>query len=206
MIEFLSGALASHAPTHLVIDVGGVGLGVEVTLTTAERNRDIGAPVRLLTWLHVKEEVLELYGFADAAERALFLKLIKVSGIGPRMALRLLSSTSPSRLADMILNGDVRGLSSLKGIGKKTAEVMIASLRASVGKLDWSEWASTDSGAGAPGDPASAAPSEVRDAIAALISLGVKEPQAQAAVDKALRKLGESPEIGTLIAQALQEV
>jgi Holliday junction DNA helicase RuvA len=181
-------------------------MGVEVTLSTAERNRELGQTVRLLTWLHVKEEILELYGFADAMERSLFLKLIKVSGIGPRMALRLLSSTSPTRLGDMILNSDVRGLSSLKGIGKKTAEVMIASLRTSVGKMDWSDWGISEPGQESKGTPVTRGNPNLRDAVAALISLGVKDLQAQTAVEKALAKLGEDTQVSTLIAQALQEV
>jgi Holliday junction DNA helicase RuvA len=153
----------------------------------------------MLAYLHVREEALDLYGFSDAAEKALFLKLLSVSGVGPRLALRILSAVSPAQLAASILQGDVRGLTALKGVGKKTAEVLIASLRTSVSKLGLP---SEDGGANAP--PAESGP--LRDAVTALITLGVKESQAQEAVQKAVRKLGEGADLSRIIAQALQEV
>src|SRR5690606_19886433 len=137
VIEFLRGKLSVKTATRLVVEVGGgVGFGVDVSLRTAERVGNPGDAVQILTYLHVREEALDLYGFADAAERALFLKLLGVSGVGPRLALRILSAVSPQKLADMILHGDVRGLTAMKGVGKKTAEVLIASLRSGLSKLD----------------------------------------------------------------------
>ena len=92
MIEFLRGRLAQKQPVRLVIDVGGVGFGVDVSLRTAEAFPAEGETVELLTYLHVKEEILELYGFKEESERILFHKLLGVSGIGPRLALRILSA------------------------------------------------------------------------------------------------------------------
>ena len=86
MIEFLRGRIASKEPARLVIDVGGVGLGVDVSLRTSEKVGVEGDPIELMTHMHVREEALELYGFHDGAEKALFLKLLSVSGIGPRLA------------------------------------------------------------------------------------------------------------------------
>jgi Holliday junction DNA helicase RuvA len=200
MIEFLRGRLDQRQPTRLVIDVGGVGMGVDVSLRTAEKYPTVGETVRILTYLHVREESLDLYGFQDLAEKALFLKLLSVSGIGPRLALRILSAVPPQQLAQMILAGDIRGLTALKGIGKKTAEVMVASLRSSMAKLDLPA-----AGDGAPA-PAEAGDEAVRDAVLALISLGVKDNAAQAAVQKAQSRLGPDAQTGQLIAQALQEV
>jgi Holliday junction DNA helicase RuvA len=200
MIEFLRGRLDHRQPTRLVIDVGGVGMGVDVSLRTAERYPTVGETVRILTYLHVREESLDLYGFQDLAEKALFLKLLSVSGIGPRLALRILSAVPPQQLAQMILAGDIRGLTALKGIGKKTAEVMVASLRSSMAKLDL-----PPPGDGMP-SPAEAGDEAVRDAVLALISLGVKDNAAQAAVQKAQSRLGPDAQTGQLIAQALQEV
>jgi Holliday junction DNA helicase RuvA len=200
MIEFLRGRLDQRQPTRLVIDVGGVGMGVDVSLRTAEKYPAIGETVRILTYLHVREESLDLYGFQDLAEKALFLKLLSVSGIGPRLALRILSAVPPQQLAQMILAGDIRGLTALKGIGKKTAEVMVASLRSSMAKLDL-----PPPGADSP-TPAEAGDEAVRDAVLALISLGVKDNAAQAAVQKAQTRLGPDAQTGQLIAQALQEV
>jgi Holliday junction DNA helicase RuvA len=198
MIEFLRGRLAQKQPARLVIDVGGVGMGVDVSLRTAEAMPGEGELVNLLTYLHVREESLELYGFQDDVERTLFLKLLGVSGIGPRLALRILSALPPWQLARLIIDGDIRSLTALKGIGKKTAEVMVASLRASLSKMDLRP---------PTGSPASAAGNEAsRDAIQALITLGVKEGAAQAAVQKALEKLGETAGTTQLITRALQEV
>ena len=198
MIEFLRGRLAHKQPARVVIDVGGVGMGVDVSLRTAEAMPGEGEIVNLLTYLHVREESLELYGFGDEVERILFLKLLGVSGIGPRLALRILSALPPWQLARLIIDGDIRSLTALKGIGKKTAEVMVASLRASLAKMDLRP---------PTGAPASAAGNEAsRDAIQALITLGVKEGAAQAAVQKALEKLGETAGTTQLITRALQEV
>jgi Holliday junction DNA helicase RuvA len=198
MIEFLRGRLAQRGPARLVVDVGGVGFGVDVSLRTAEAYPREGETVEILTWLHVKEEILELYGFREAVEKAVFLKLIAVSGIGPRMALRILSAITPQQLAQMIVGGDIRGLTALKGVGKKTAEVMVATLRTPMSKLDLK----TD-----PGNRQVTAESEsARDAALALITLGVKDAQAQAAVQKAIDKLGDKANTRQLITQALQEV
>jgi holliday junction DNA helicase RuvA len=198
MIEFLRGRLAQRQPARLVIDVGGVGFGVDVSLRTAEMFGREGETVEISTWLHVKEEVLELYGFHSGAEKAIFLKLIGVSGIGPRLALRILSAVPPHQLSQMILGGDIRGLTALKGIGKKTAEVMVATLRNSLAKLDLR--------APEGGRALEAGDETLRDAVLALVTLGVKDALAQAAVQKASEKLGEKAGTSQLIAQALQEV
>lgn len=199
MIEFLRGRLAHRQPARLVIDVGGVGFGVDVSLRTAEAFPKEGETVELLTYLHVKEEILELYGFQEEVERTLFHKLLGVSGIGPRLALRILSAMPPWQLARMITDGDIRGLTALKGIGKKTAEVMVASLRTSLAKLDLKAPSGTPSAA-VPGSESA------RDAVLALVTLGVKDAAAQAAVQKALDRLGEKANTTQLITQALQEV
>jgi Holliday junction DNA helicase RuvA len=204
VIEFLRGRLAAKMATRLVIDVGGPGgvggvaFGVDVSLRTAERAGNPGDTVEILTYLHVREEALDLYGFTDAAERTLFLKLLGVSGVGPKLALRILSAVSPQKLAEMILHGDVRGLTALKGVGKKTAEVLIASLRSGLSKLDLPR----DT---APGSGESPEGSTFRDAVMALVSLGVKDTAAQEAVRKAAEKVGADVTTSALIAQALQE-
>jgi Holliday junction DNA helicase RuvA len=204
VIEFLRGRLAAKMATRLVIDVGGAGgvggvaFGVDVSLRTAERAGNPGDTVEILTYLHVREEALDLYGFTDAAERTLFLKLLGVSGVGPKLALRILSAVSPQKLAEMILHGDVRGLTALKGVGKKTAEVLIASLRSGLSKLDLPRDTASGSGESPEG-------STFRDAVMALVSLGVKDTAAQEAVRKAAEKVGADVTTSALIAQALQE-
>ena len=199
MIEFLHGSIAVKQPTRLVINMSGVGFGVDVSLRTSEKVGDVGDTIELLTHLHVREDALDLYGFHDITEKTLFLKLIGVSGIGPKLALRILSAVSGQQLATFIRSGDVSSLTTLKGVGKKTAEVLIASLRTTVAKMNL------------PLDGSSATEISIegqqhRDAILALISLGVKELPAQEAVQRALQKLGEDVDTSRLIAQALQEV
>lgn len=204
MIEFLRGTVVVKGPTRLVLDVQGVGYGIDVTLKASESAPNIGEIATVLTWLHVKEELLELYGFASPLEKQVFLKLISVSGIGPRMGLRMLSSCSPRQLADLILSGDVKGLSALKGIGKKTAEVMIATLRAPMQKIDFG----LDKQGRQAGQPLTPQTETHNDAVQALISLGVKDAAALEAVHKALQKLGDKAEkvqVSHLIALALQE-
>ena len=198
MIESLRGRLAVKQATRLVVDVGGVAFGLDVSLRTAERAGNPGDTVEILTYLHVREEALDLYGFADAAERALFRKLLGVSGVGPKLALRILSAVSPQKLADMILHGDVRSLTALKGVGKKTAEVLIASLRSGMSKLDLPRDETSGTAPSGEGET-------FRDAVAALVSLGVKDAAAQDAVRKASGKLGADAGLSALIAQALQE-
>ncbi len=199
MIEFLKGKLAQTHPTRLVVDVGGVGFGIDVSLRTAESFQKVGEPIDIITYLHVKEDSLELYGFQNSVEKMIFLKLLGVSGIGPKLALRILSAVQPYQLAQMIVSGDIRSLTALKGIGKKTAEVMVASLRTSLGKLDIQ-------GPDGPSPNVSTGNESARDAIMALVSLGVKEAAAQQSVQKALEKLGEKANTSQIITQALQEV
>ncbi len=198
MIDYLSGILIQRHPARLVINVGGVGFGVDVSLRASEAFPNIGEKVELSTWLYVKEGILELYGFTDPSEKEIFLKLIGVSGIGPRLGLRILSESSPERLAGMIRDADIRGLTALKGIGKKTAEMLVASLRTAVSKMIF-----TPSGQASAPSPLG---EHERDAVLALIALGVKDAQAQAAVAKSRQKLGETAGASQLIAQALQEV
>ena len=200
MIEFLRGRLAHRQPARLVIDVGGVGMGVDVSLRTAEQYPREGETVELITYLHVREESLELYGFQNQVEKTIFLKLLGVSGIGPRLALRILSAVPPHQLAQMILGGDIRGLTALKGIGKKTAEVMVASLRTSLSKMD------LQTPVGGQAAVLDAGGEAARDAVLALVTLGVKDAAAQGAVQKALERLGDKANAGQLITQALQEV
>ncbi len=198
MIEFLRGKLLRRSPAQLLIDVGGVGYAVNVSLRTSELAGPEGVEIGIITHLHVREEAMELFGFGDSTEKTLFLMLLSVSGIGPRLALRILSSTTPADLGRMISGGDIRSLMLLKGIGKKTAEVMVASLRSSIAKMSWETRSETNF--------STAESDALRDAIMGLVTLGVKEAQAEAAVRKAVQKTGDKATAGQLIALALQEV
>ena len=129
MIESLKGILNKKNPTQVIIDVGGVRLGVHITLSTYEKLGDINAEVELLTYLNVREDIMELYGFFDNSERLLFKLLTSVNGIGPKSALNILSGTNPNSFKKNIINGDISSLTSIPGIGAKTAKRIVIELK-----------------------------------------------------------------------------
>ncbi|MEC9105549.1 MAG: Holliday junction branch migration protein RuvA [Candidatus Neomarinimicrobiota bacterium] len=129
MIESLKGILNKKYPTQVIIDVGGVRLGVHITLSTYEKLGDVNAEVELLTYLNVREDIMELYGFFDNSERLLFKLLTSVNGIGPKSALNILSGTNPNSFKKNIINGDISSLTSIPGIGAKTAKRIVIELK-----------------------------------------------------------------------------
>ena len=129
MIESLKGMLNKKDPTLAIIDVGGVRLGVHITLSTYEKLGDVNAEVELLTYLNVREDIMELYGFFDNSERLLFKLLTSVNGIGPKSALNILSGTNPNSFKKNIINGDISSLTSIPGIGAKTAKRIVIELK-----------------------------------------------------------------------------
>tara|TARA_B100000287_G_scaffold195934_1_gene185054 strand:- start:1101 stop:1697 length:597 start_codon:yes stop_codon:yes gene_type:complete len=129
MIESLKGILNKKDPTLAIIDVGGVRLGVHITLSTYEKLGDVNAEVELLTYLNVREDIMELYGFFDNSERLLFKLLTSVNGIGPKSALNILSGTNPNSFKKNIINGDISSLTSIPGIGAKTAKRIVIELK-----------------------------------------------------------------------------
>lgn len=136
MIERLTGRLAAVDADGAVIDVGGVGFRMEMSRTTLRSLPEVGGDAAVLTHLHVREEALQLFGFATAEERELFLRLISVSKIGPRLALAALSIRSPRDVRRAIAAGDVALFQSVPGIGKKTAERLILELREKMVELE----------------------------------------------------------------------
>jgi len=129
MIESIKGILNKKYPTHAIIDVGGIRISVNITLSTYEKLGDIDTPIELLTYFNVREDIMELYGFIDNNERILFKQLTSVNGIGPKSALNILSGTSPSSFRKNIINGDISSLTSIPGIGSKTAKRIIVELK-----------------------------------------------------------------------------
>mgnify|MGYP001177751690 CR=1 FL=1 len=129
MIESIKGTLNKKDPTYVIVDVGGVRLGVYITLSTYEKLGDINTTIELLTYFNVREDIMELYGFFDNNERLLFKQLTSVNGIGPKSALNILSGTSPNSFKKNIINGDISSLTSIPGIGSKTAKRIIVELK-----------------------------------------------------------------------------
>ena len=171
MIGRLSGILVSKHPPFLLIDVNGVGYEVEAPLSVFYELPDNGQPVVLLTHLSIKDDAHTLYGFSSESERTLFRQLLKISGIGAKLALTILSGTTGEELARLVAERDAAALTRLPGIGKKTAERIIIELR---DKLDD---VAPFAGAGpAPGQAVAAdAPGEAKNA---LIALGYKPQEA----------------------------
>jgi Holliday junction DNA helicase RuvA len=180
VIARLKGTLAEKAPNRLTIDVAGVGYDVLVPLSTFYGIGEIGAPVSLRIHTHVREEVIALYGFATPLEQDLFERLISISGIGPKLALAVLSGIDPGELVRAIRTEDVARLTRIPGVGKKTAERIGLELK------DRLPLAAT-AFAGPAGD---AAPGEDlrSDLLSALTNLGYKGQVAEKAVDGALKK------------------
>ncbi len=135
MIGRLRGLLVWKQPPYLMIDANGVGYELEASLTTFQTLPEIGAEVTLLTHLAVREDAHTLYGFASTAERGLFRDLIRVAGIGPRLALLILSGMSVELFGRCVREGDAASLTRLPGIGKKTAERLIIEMRDRIGEL-----------------------------------------------------------------------
>lgn len=196
MIALLRGALIEKHPNQAIVETGGVGYDVTIPVSTFTHLPALGAEVRLRIHTHVREDALALYGFLTQDEKALFEKLISVSGIGPTLAVKILSGLAAGDLTLAIRRGEVAKLVKVPGVGKKTAERMVLELR---DKLP------------APGGEESGAPvAEAlslieQDVLSALLNLGCPRPQAEAAVRKA--KTGEtSAEFEPLFRRALELV
>jgi len=198
MIAYLQGKLAEATPVSAIIDVNGVGYELTVPVTTAEKLPAIGSTVKVWTVPVYREDSQNLYGFATTDERDFFRLLVeKVSGIGPRIAISILSKLSVPLLRQAIADGDVALLAKCPGIGKKTAERLVVELRDKVG-LPSSTTSTEPSSPTAPG-----AAANVHDAIAAMTALGYKVADADKAVRKAVKNLGEDAATEDLIRAAL---
>ncbi len=197
MIAFLKGILHSALPTRAVIDVNGVGYQVEIPLSSFDKLPSPGAEVRLLTHLAIREDAQVLYGFITEAERDLFQLLVQhVSGVGPKLALAVLSGMPVAVFKAAVVNADIVAISKISGLGKKTAERIVLELKDKVGVAAAWEAASTTK---CP-DPTSSA---MNDAVLALISLGYKQVDAQKAVRKVLEQ-STSPVADDLVRSALR--
>lgn len=180
MIGYLQGALLSSTPETILLDVNGVGYEVHVSLSTLQEiERHAGERVRLFIHTHLREDEIALFGFWTEREKQLFLYLVSVSGIGPRLARAVLSGMPPDDLIAALAAGDLGRLSSISGIGKKTAERMVLELREKVRGM-------------AVSLPDRVAPAD-QDVVSALVNLGYKASQAERAVAEVRREKPEAP-------------
>ena len=196
MIANLRGRLVSKLPSRLVIDVNGVGYDVHVPVSTFYSVGDVGAEVSLRIHTHVREDTLSLFGFATKLELDLFERLIAISGVGPRLALSVLSGIEPPDLVRAIGNGDVARLTAIPGVGKKTAERIGLELR---DKLPVAV------GVDEPKEDAAPADGDLRaDVLSALFNLGYHRPLAERAAAAALE--GGDGSFEQTLRQALREL
>ena len=177
MIAFLRGTLLQKALQRLVVDVGGVGYDVQVPLSTMYAVGDPGSAIALHIHTHVREDAIQLFGFAAPLEMALFERLIGISGIGPKVALAVLSGIEPAEFVRAITHSDLGRLTRIPGVGKKTAERMVIELRDRLPK-------GVDAGA-----PPAADGDDVRsDVLSALANLGYQHAAAERAIDRVLTR------------------
>ena len=179
MIAQISGKLAQKQPGEVIIDVGGVGYLVFIPLNVFYRLPDIGAPISLQVHTHVREDALQLFGFQDLGEKQVFLMLTSVSGIGPKLALNILSGIPAEDLARALKNGDQVRLVAIPGVGRKLAERMIVELKDKFATLAPSIGDSTAK--------PEASSQMMHDAVSALINLGYKKPEIEKTVREVLR-------------------
>ena len=180
MIAQVRGKLLRKGPQEAIVDVGGVGYRVTIPLSTFYRIGEPGSEVALLTHTHVREDTLALFGFLTPAEQALFERLIAVSGVGPKLAVSILSGIEAPDLVAALRSSDVPRLTRIPGVGKKTAERLVLELKDKVQGLTATEEEAPPA--------ASPAGSAKEDLVSALVHLGYSRPEAEKGVDRALKE------------------
>jgi len=195
MIAQLRGVLSDKRPNQVVVDVGGVGYQVQIPLSTFYALGDLRAEVALLIYTHVREDALSLYGFLTAREKHLFELLISASGVGPVLALKILSGMSVDDLVPAIRTGDLARLTRIPGVGRKTAERMVVELRDKLAAME------------APGaaPPPASRTGLAGDVVSALLNLGYDQRDAESAVERAERA-GTEKNFEALLRATLQDL
>lgn len=196
MIAKISGCLLEKSPTRVLIEVSGIGYEIHIPLSTFDKVGAIGEKTSLFTHLHVREDALQLFGFATATEKQLFQHLLAVTGIGPKAAQSILSGCSVETFCRYVAQNEIAALTSIPGIGKKTAERLVLELRDRL--MRW-----------LPDETAVTAKSKTsaiqEETIMALVSLGYNRTAAEKAVEQVTREAGELP-VEELIKRALRSI
>jgi len=201
MISSLTGKLAEKDANNVVIDVNGVGYDVTISLSTFYSLGDVGTDIGLRIFTYVREDTLQLFGFSSKAERALFLKLITVSGIGPKLAVSMLSGMSPDEMVAAIRTDNLAALTSIPGVGRKTAERVVIELRDKLADV-------APQAAAAAGDSGAAAVAGTGvydDALSALVNLGYKQQAAERELKQAVQE-GTEMTVQKLLKRSLQRL
>ena len=194
MIAYLKGKLVHKEPTHVLIEVNGIGYQVGISLHTFSEIKD-REDIQLFTYLHVREDAHILYGFANESEKQMFQLLISVNGVGPNTALVVLSYLAPEELKSAILHENTAVLQAVKGIGGKTAQRLILELKDKLKKEALEE---------TPGIPGLMRNTMRHEALTALVTLGISKAQAEKSIDIILKKSGGVISLEELVKQALK--
>ena len=199
MITFLHGKLIDALPTQVTVDVNGVGYEVLIPISSFDKLPSPGNEIKLLTHLQIRDDAHVLYGFMSTTERELFRLLINnVSGIGPKIALNILSGINATAFRGAVANSDVKALSSISGVGKKTAERIVVELRDKIGQAGALESSSA-------GRALSVSDQKINDAVLALMALGFKQPEAHDSVRAAQAVLGLQASVEDLVRASLKK-
>ena len=193
MIAYVRGVLDHKEPGRVVVDVGGIGYEIFVPLSTYQKLPALGGQVKLFTHHHVREDTIGLYGFLSSEEKEIFELVLTISGVGTKVALSILSAMSAEVFRRSIAQGDMKTLTKIPGIGKKSAERMVLELKDKIGSVHIDEGMAMALGIESD-----------NDAVAALLSLGAGQSAAEYAVYRAERLLGDDAKIEDLIAQAIK--
>jgi len=193
VLSQIMGKLLEKSPTRVVVDVGGIGFEIHVPVSTFEKLPGLGEQTLLLTHLHVREDILQLFGFWSEKDRRLFQLLISISGVGPRMALGVLSSVSVEEFSGAIANNNFSILTKIPGVGKKTAQRLVIELK---DKLS--------AGIEITSEQVSIKENVLEEAVLAMVSLGYRPAEAQRVVEKVARANKVLPSIEIIIKKALQ--
>lgn len=197
MFAYLTGIVIHKDPTSVVLDVNGIGYQISIPLSTYERLPGINQSAKLLIHFQVREDAQTLYGFHTQEEKDLFLNLINISGIGPKMAITILSGATPAQFKNRIVAGDVNALTLIPGIGMKTAKRIIVELREKLVGVDDS----------IPGDFGVIVDSKYSDeALKALLSLGYRRTEALNAIKRALKELDADASVEKILKVALNKM
>lgn len=199
MFAYIKGILKEKKPTLAILENQQIGYAITISIETSRQLPEIDQPVRLFTYLHVKEDGISLYGFFSRAEKEVFLKLIAISGIGPKSAQTILSSVTPHDFKELIQREDLAKLSSIHGIGKKTSARLVVELKDS-----WKKFAEDDSLESQPLSPAGRNNTMLEEAELALISLGLTKNQAEKKIQAVIIKY-QPATLEEIITKALQE-
>lgn len=204
MIAHLSGTLLSKQATSVILDVAGVGYEVTIPVSTFYELADVGSSVQLKIYTHVREDALQLYGFKTARERELFLRLISVSGIGPKLGITLLSGMSADEMIASIRTNNLARLTLIPGVGRKTAERLVMELRDKVTALASAE-IEEETGVVSGVAAAQTEDSMRSDALSALLNLGYQRSSAEKAITSSMSEEGELS-VESLLRSALRRL